>query len=109
MKKIWFILLVIPLAACLPLPTQAPLPTASQVIAPTASQTVVWFPPTHTPEITPFIEVTPTPEIMAELGEVIYKDDFVSGDGWTVPQSELGEINIGNGEINIIINEPGSI
>ncbi len=108
MKNIWFFLLLIPLAACLPITTPAPLPTASQMITATASPTVEWFPPTSTPGITPIVEVTPTPEIMAELGEVIFKDDFVTGDGWTVPQSDRGEINIGNGEINIIINEPGS-
>lgn len=45
---------------------------------------------------------------MAELGEIIFTDDFESGEGWTVPQSDRGEINISNGEINIIINEPGS-
>jgi len=45
---------------------------------------------------------------MAELGEIIFRDDFDSGEGWTVPISDRGEINIANGEINIIINEPGS-
>ena len=45
---------------------------------------------------------------MAELGEIIFKDDFESGEDWTIPLSDRGEINISNGEINIIINEPGS-
>lgn len=108
MKRIWIFLLLIPLAACLPVATPSPVPTASQTIAPTSSPTIEWFPPTPTIEIKPTVEVSPTPEIMAELGEVIFKDDFESGEGWTVPQSDRGEINIANGEINIIINEPGS-
>jgi hypothetical protein len=108
MKRIWIILLLIPLAACLPFSAPSPVPTASQTIIPTSSPTVEWFPPTSTPEISPTVEVSPTPQLMAELGDVIFKDDFESGEGWTVPQSERGEINIANGEINIIINEPGS-
>ena len=108
MKRIWIFLLLFPLAACLPVITPAPVPTASQTIAPTSSPTVEWFPPTPTIVITPTVELSPTPEIMAELGEIIFKDDFETGEGWTVPESSRGEINIANGEINIIINEPGS-
>lgn len=96
------------MAACLPVVTPSPVPTASQTLAPTSSPTVEWFPPTPTIGITPTVELSPTPEIMAELGEVLFKDDFESGEGWTVPESSRGEINIANGEINIIINEPGS-
>lgn len=108
MKRIWIFLLLIPLAACLPVAAPSLAPTASQTIAPTTSPTIEWFPPTPTIEITSTVEVSPTPEIMAELGEVIFKDDFESGEGWTIPQSDRGEINIANGEYNIIINEPGS-
>jgi hypothetical protein len=54
------------------------------------------------------MELTPTPEILVGLGEIIYEDRFVSSEGWLLPQTQRGEINIGNGEINIIINEPGS-
>ncbi len=108
MKRIWIILLLIPLSACLPFSAPSPVPTASQTITPTSSPTVEWFPPTSTIEISPTVEVSPTPQIKAELGEVIFKDEFESGEGWTVPQSDRGEINIANGEINIIINEPGS-
>ncbi len=108
MKRYWIFLLILPLAACLSVTTPSPEPTTSQTITPIASPTVEWFPPTPTQGITPTVEVAPTPEIMAELGDVIFEDDFISGDGWTVPQSDRGEINIANGEINIIINEPGS-
>ena len=108
MKRYWFFLLLIPLAACLPVSTPSPEPTASQTITPTASATIEWFPPTATQGTTPTVEVTPTPGIMAELGEVIFEDDFTSSEGWTVPQSDRGRISISNGEINIIINDPGT-
>ena len=108
MKRIWTFFLLFPLAACLPVVTPTPVPTVSPTITPTSSPTVEWFPSTPTIEILPTVEITPTPEIMAELGEIIFKDDFESGEDWTVPLSDRGEINISNGEINIIINEPGS-
>lgn len=108
MNKTWFLFLLVPLAACLPVVTPTPEPTVTVTTAPTPSPTVEWFPPTPTIQISPTVEITSTPEIMAELGEIIFKDDFVSGEGWTVPRSERGEINIANGEINIIINEPGT-
>ena len=108
MKRIWVFFLLFSLAACLPVDMATPAPTASQTIAPTSSPTVEWFPPTPTVEISPTDEITPTPAIMAELGEIIFKDDFESGESWTVPITDRGEINIANGEINIIINEPGS-
>lgn len=107
-RKYFFLFLVIPLAACLPMTVSTPEPTASQTVTPTASPTIEWFPPTPTQAITPTVEVTPTPEIMAELGEIIFEDDFTSSEPWTLPQSDRGMINISNGEINIIINQKGT-
>lgn len=46
---------------------------------------------------------------MSEIGEIIFQDKFLSSDGWTVPQTDRGLINITNGEIVIIINEPKSL
>jgi len=46
---------------------------------------------------------------MSEIGEIIFQDNFLSSDGWTVPQTDRGQINITNGEINIIIYEPKSL
>jgi len=108
MKKISIILLVICLAACLPDPTSTQEPTATATMEPSPSSTVEWFPPTATLEVIATMVVTPTPGIMLELGEIIFEDDFSSPDNWTVPWSERSQINIGNGEINIIINEPGT-
>jgi len=45
---------------------------------------------------------------MAELGEVVFEDTFTSTEGWFLPQSSRGKISIGNGELTIVINEPGS-
>ena len=108
MKKIWFAGLLFSLSACLPAPVETQSPTATATVVPSPSATVEWFPPTVTPELIATTEITPTPGIMSELGEIIFRDDFISADGWTVPQSDRGQISINNGEINIIINEPGT-
>ncbi len=103
-------MLILLLSACLAPeelePTNLPtdLPTATLP----ASPTVVWFPPTDTPVITPTQEVTPTPGVMAELGEVIFRDPFTSSEGWTLPTTERGQVNIAGGELDIIINQPRS-
>ena len=103
-------LLLLLLAGCLALETPAPtpLPSPSPTIEPSPSPTIVWFPPTDTPVVIPTQQVTPTPGVMAELGEVIFRDQFSSAEEWTLPTTERGTINLAGGEINIIINEPSS-
>ena len=112
MKKIVIGLLALLLVGCLrlegPLVEDTPQPTNTATPSPSITPTVVWFPPTETPAATPTREPTPTPGVMAELGEILYQDPFISSEGWSLPQNERGQINIGNGEMNIIINETDS-
>jgi hypothetical protein len=110
MKKTFTLLVAMILTACLRLeaPTPEVSPQATNTTEPTHTETptVVWFPPTETPAVTPTQEQTPTPDVLAELGEILYEDPFTSTEGWTLPQSGIGLVSIGNGELNIIINEP---
>lgn len=112
MKRIFICVAVLILAACLQLEetpvVDTPQATPTPTLSPTDTPTVIWFPPTETPAVTPTQELTPTPEVLVELGQVLYEDQFISPEGWSLPKNERGQINIGNGEINIIINEPGS-
>ena len=113
MKKIILIsVLTLTLTGCLRLeePPLLETPQVTNTAKPssTLTPTVIWFPATDTPVVTPTQELTPTPALMVELGDVIYQDPFTSPEGWTLPQTDRGQINIGNGEINIIINETGS-
>lgn len=109
MKKSWIILPIILLSACLSVSTPELLPTPTLTALPSPTSTIEWFPSSPTPEQLPTIAVTPTKEFMSEIGEIIFKDEFLSSDGWTVPQTNRGQINITNGEIVIIINEPKSL
>lgn len=112
MKKIGICLLAVLLAACLrledPQAGEDLQPSATLTPAPSNTPTVIWFPPTETLEATPTQEPTATPAVEVELGEVIYEDHFLSSEGWTLPESGRGLISIGNGEMNIIINETGT-
>ena len=111
MKKSWIILPIILLSACLSVSTPEPLPTPTSTLTalPSPTSTIEWFPSSPTPEQLPTIAVTPTQEFMLEIGEIIFQDEFLSSEGWTVPQTDRGQINITNGEIVIIINEPKSL
>lgn len=107
MKRILVWALPLILTACVTVVT--PDPTSSPTLPPTpsATQTIEWFPATSTPTpIPPTLEFTPTPEKLSGVGKVIYRDDFTANRGWTIPISSEGEINIENGELNIIIQEP---
>jgi hypothetical protein len=109
MKVKYLILpLVLFLSACngLSPPEPQPTQTAAPITSPTA--TIIWFPPSATPEPAPTIKITPTKELRSEIGETVFEDDFESPEEWTVPQTDRGSINISQGEINIIINEPKS-
>jgi hypothetical protein len=109
MKKSWIILPIILLSACLSVSTPELLPTPTLTALPSQTSTIEWFPSSPTPEQLPTIAVTPTQEFKSEIGEIVFQDEFLSSDGWTVPQTDRGQINITNGEIVIIINEPKSL
>jgi len=104
MRRICFAGLVLVMTACQSTPAVI-TPTATYTKIPSPSATVEWFPPTSTIEVQPTNQPPPTLPVSMELGEVIFRDDFTDPESWTVPQTETGEINIGNGEANIIINE----
>ena len=106
MKKICILLPVLFLMACYAVVPQEPVPPPTATVVPSPSATIEWFPPSPTPKPFSTIMVTPTQEFRSEIGEVIFEDDFDSPEDWTVPQTDRGQINVSNGEINIIINEP---
>jgi len=109
MKKIWISIPSILLSACISLTTPELAATMTYTPAPSPTVTVEWFPPSPTPEQLPTLAVTPTQELTSEIGEIIFQTELLSSEGWTIPQTERGQISINNGEISIVINEPKSI
>lgn len=91
-----------PAGTALPPPTDTPVPTATAV--PTATR--VWFPPTNTPTPFPTPEIKPTEDYKTNLGEVIFRDDFSSGEDWQLGKTGAGSAALGKNELTIAIHEP---
>lgn len=94
------------LTACVVVPTPDPTSTPTLPPTPSPTHTVEWFPPTATPTNVPTVEVTPTQDQPLNIGEVLYRDTFQTNRGWSIPLTKQGEVNIKNGELNLIIKEP---
>jgi len=98
------------LSACLPTETQIPFPSETPVLTSTLTptETVVWFPATTTP--TPFSTpvLTATEILKPEIGEIIFSDDFSSGDRWALGASDAGSVALGKNELTIAISKPGT-
>ena len=102
--------LALVLSACLPKETQIPFPSETPVLTSTLTptETVVWFPATTTP--TPFSTpvLTATEILKPEIGEIIFSEDFSSGDRWALGTSDAGSVALGKNELTIAISKPGT-
>lgn len=98
------------LAGCLapqtplpPLPTDTPLPPTA---SPTA--TMVWFPPTATytplPPVTPVL--TPTLDLSPGYGALIFTDDFLKPELWSLGRSGAGSAALGVSELSLAVSQP---
>ncbi|MFZ0532450.1 MAG: hypothetical protein WAM09_04665 [Anaerolineales bacterium] len=103
---LYYCLLGILCCSCSAAPTTIPLPTDTQS-APTASvtPTIIWFPPTVTPTAFPTSIITPTVDMLPNLGKILFEDDFSDTSAWTVNLSPSGSIAFGKNELTIAIGE----
>ena len=94
------ILLLLPAAAgCVPAPKEIPTPTITATVLP--SPTVVWFPPTPTRAPFPTLAVTPTPEMLTGIGELVFQDDFSKDSLWQSLKRPSGQVVIASPELAI--------
>ena len=112
MKRIMgFLVLSLLMAGCFSQIAPSPAPSPSAAVTPhtpTPTSTVDWFPPTDTPTPYATSQATPTTALLKDVGRVVFEEDFLSLQAWTLPQTQRGEINLDRGELNIIIKEPDS-
>jgi len=87
-----------------PLPTPTPTSTPTATITPTP--TIVWFPPTNTPTPFPTLEITPTPDQRTGVGEILFADDFSTGEGWPLLTSSRGNVALGKNTLALTVLEP---
>jgi hypothetical protein len=98
--------IILCLTACAPqpLPLEDVLPTATA--SPMPTQTIVWFPPTATPTQQPTRAVTPTPNMMLDLGALLVEDGFSKKTGWTTINSAAGNVAFGNSDLTLAVASP---
>jgi len=103
-----YLFLITLLSACQPIETILPTPTPTETATPTLTPTptIVWFPPTNTPTPFPTVEVSPTPDQLVGIGDVIYIDDFSTGDGWPLLTSTRGNVALGKNTLTLTVLEP---
>ena len=98
------------LSGCIqaPAPQEPFLAEPTEIITSSPTPTIEWFPPTSTPTLAPTSEITPTPEIILEQGNIIFTDDFSNPDLWLLGHTSSGNITLGLNELTIAISEPGA-
>jgi len=92
-------------AACAqatPSPTFTPLPTST----PTTTPTVVWFPPTETPTPHPTVEPSPTLDLLPGVEAVLLRDDFSTGEGWSLASSDQGSVAVRGNHLTLALAQP---
>jgi hypothetical protein len=103
-------LLLIPiiLSACLQVSSDNQLSSAGIPTAVISTATIVWFPPTDTPTITPIpATLTPTPEQRPNLGSVVASDDFTRPGLWLIGRFDDGVVALGVNELALAVSTPG--
>jgi hypothetical protein len=107
---ILFSVLVIIIAACLPIATQSTLPIQNDTSLPptiTPTGTTVWFPPT--PTFTPLpsatLPITPTIDSRPLYGEIIFTDNFSVEENWITGNFNDGSIALGENEITLAVKQ----
>lgn len=108
MKLIPLLLLLVTSTACTALSLETPVPTdtrvpPTQTPEPTPTPTVVWFPPT--PTFTPFPTpvITPTADLLTDLGDVLFTDDFSTAEKWSLQSNAEGSVALSKGELTVAI------
>jgi hypothetical protein len=89
----------------------APAPTLDMEVPPvqdTPTATIVWFPPTKTPTPFPIREVTPTPEMLPEVGDRLFMDTFEEANLWTLTSRSDGRVSLGKDELALVLQPTGS-
>ncbi|MBI9044466.1 MAG: hypothetical protein JEZ06_08275 [Anaerolineaceae bacterium] len=73
----------------------------------TSTVTPVWFPPTKTPTQFKTKIIVPTKDQRIDLGDVIFRDQFLSDSFWFTGMTSDGNISVENNELTLAISEPG--
>lgn len=73
---------------------------------PIPSATIVWFPPTSTPTRQITIQPSATPDASIQYGDQVLDDQFEIQSDWTHGSFPAGNIDFGDGSINLAVASP---
>jgi hypothetical protein len=99
-------LVMMVLAACLPLNSTLPTEPHLSTETVTPTQTIVWFPASATPTILAVPTYTGTPEMSPGIGKVTLEDDFSDKSVWDVAVSDNGSAAISRNRLALTV-QPG--
>lgn len=88
-------------------PRELDFPTRTPTPSLTPTETIVWFPPTPTQTPFPTLVLSPTPDLLTDVGPVAIIDDFSQPSLWQPLKRPSGEIAFGSAEQDIAISQPG--
>jgi hypothetical protein len=95
------------LTACsglVPSPTpQPPTPTITQT--PTITSTIIWFPPTETPQPLPTRILEPTPNLRPAQGNILLEDAFSKAEQWITGTLAAGNIAVSNQSLTLAVQQ----
>lgn len=99
-----FLILLILLGACGP---STPPATSTPLALPPSDTATVPFPTVPaTATATPAPTASPTPDILAGLGDVLFFDDFSFNHGWPLGEAAVGGTSLLDGRLVIAVREP---
>lgn len=106
LRGVVFVLVWILPACAGVLPTPTPLPaTATVTQTATITPTIVWFPPTDTPQPVPTRTVAPTPDYRPAQGALVLSDAFENAEDWLTGSTAAGNIAITNQKLTIAVQQ----
>ena len=86
-------------------PHSIPTPTAASptrsAFSPTHTPTAVWFPPTATPTPLPTPFFTPTPNLAAGKGALLWQAGFADSANWWSPTPAFGSFGLSDGVLSL--------
>ena len=102
----WFILYVALCSSCMNVRSVAATTRTPTQPAPTA--TFVFPSPIPTSTFTPEPVPTQTPDVLNELGEVLYREDFEGATDWQFGESQVGGASILDGRLSLAVRRPNA-
>jgi len=88
----------------------SPLPTSTPTqAAPTATPTFIIPTLIPTATFTPEPELSPTPDLLTGLGDLIFEDSFDRNLGWDIGQSEVGGASLVEERLSLAVRRSNSI